>query len=106
MASKIRLVICHHNRLFRESLSLALGVVDQMEIKFVDEPNAEAFEPLQECLELLLIDASLPRMLALSIRPDPKDDKSCSADDPPHFLLFAGIDRGQPAGGRGWVHHG
>jgi two-component system NarL family response regulator len=65
MASKIRLIICHHNRLFRECLLLALGVDDQMDVAIVDEPNPEAFvPPLQEGLELLLIDASLPNMLA------------------------------------------
>jgi DNA-binding NarL/FixJ family response regulator len=65
MASKIRLIICHHNRLFRESLLLALGAGDQMDVTIVDELNAEAFvPPLQEGLDLLLIDASLPNMMA------------------------------------------
>ena len=42
MTSKVRLNICHGNRLFRECLGLALGVSDQMDITVMDEPNAEA----------------------------------------------------------------
>jgi two-component system response regulator DegU len=65
MASKIRLRICHQNRLFRECLGLSLGVDEQMDVTLVDEPNAEPFVlPLQEGLDLLLIDASLPNMMA------------------------------------------
>jgi two-component system NarL family response regulator len=61
MPPKVRLVIWHHNRLFRESLSLALGADEQMDVTIVDEPNAESLvPPLQEGLDLLLIDASLP----------------------------------------------
>jgi DNA-binding NarL/FixJ family response regulator len=68
MAPKVRLVICHHNRLFRECLSLALGVAGQIDVTIMDEPNAEALvPPLQEGLDLLLIDASLPNGMAFRL---------------------------------------
>jgi two-component system, NarL family, response regulator LiaR len=65
MASKIHLVICHRSLLLRECLLLALGEDAQMDVTIVDERNVEAFvPPLQEGLYLLLIDASLPNMMA------------------------------------------
>jgi two-component system NarL family response regulator len=65
MTSKIRLGICHQSRLFRECLLVALGVDEQIDVTIVDEPIAEAFvPPPQEGLDLLLIDASLPDMMA------------------------------------------
>ena len=68
MASKIRLCICHHTRLFRECLMLALGVDEHLDVTIADEPDAEAFvPPLQEGLDLLLIDASLPNRMAFRL---------------------------------------
>src|SRR5262245_60842958 len=65
MASKIRLSIWHQNRLFRQCLLLALGGDEHLDVTIVDEPNAVAFvPPLQEGLDLLLIDASLPNQTA------------------------------------------
>jgi DNA-binding NarL/FixJ family response regulator len=64
MTGNIRLIICHRNRLFRECLMLALGAADQMDVTILDEPNADALPPQQESLDLLLIDANLPDMMA------------------------------------------
>jgi two-component system NarL family response regulator len=65
VSSKIRLIIWHNNRLFRESLLLALGADEQIDVTVVDDPNAEAIEPLlQEGVGILLVDASLPDKMA------------------------------------------
>jgi two-component system NarL family response regulator len=65
MASKIRVIICHHSPLVRECLSLALGGNEGIDVTILDEPNGETFGPLvQGGLGLLLIDASLPNMMA------------------------------------------
>jgi DNA-binding NarL/FixJ family response regulator len=66
MEAKVRLGICHRSRLWRESLSIAL-VSDDIEITVIDEPLEDASAPLwQDCL-VLLIDASLPDMLAFKL---------------------------------------
>jgi DNA-binding NarL/FixJ family response regulator len=65
MDTKVRLGICHRNRLFRDCLSVALGVDHQMEVSVMDEPIAEATVPhWQEGLDVFLIDASLSEMRA------------------------------------------
>jgi DNA-binding NarL/FixJ family response regulator len=102
MASKIRLSIFHQNRLFRECLSLALGVTEQMDVSVIENPGAEAVMPSQpEGLHLLLIDANLPDMMAFrlvqSLRttdPAPRTILliSCSAPDLIESCLQAGAD--------------
>jgi DNA-binding NarL/FixJ family response regulator len=68
MVSTIRLLICHQNRLFRESLVLALAGIDDMEIMVMDGPSLEAIPPpRQDGLDLLLIEASLPDMAAFRL---------------------------------------
>jgi DNA-binding NarL/FixJ family response regulator len=65
MDSQFHVGICHQNRLFRECLSLALAVDEQLDVTLMVEPNAEALvAPLQEGLDILLIEASLPNMMA------------------------------------------
>jgi DNA-binding NarL/FixJ family response regulator len=65
MDSKVRLSICHRNRLFRECLSVALAVTDQMEITVMDEPiNDATMASWNDGPDLLLIDANLPDMMA------------------------------------------
>ena len=61
---RIRVVICHQSRLLRECLLLALDADEQMNVTIVDDRNVEAFVPPQEGVDLLLIDASLPNMMA------------------------------------------
>jgi DNA-binding NarL/FixJ family response regulator len=68
MDSKIRLSICHRNRLLRECLSAALGASDQLEVTVMDEPTGDASVlSWQEGFDLLLIDASLPDMMAFRV---------------------------------------
>lgn len=68
MASKVRLVICHQNRLFRESLTSALAVADELDITVMDQPCGDAaVSSRQEGTDLLLIDACLPDMLAFRL---------------------------------------
>jgi len=71
MFSKVRLIICHQNRLFRESLTLALAGADNMEIMVMDGPFQDSIPPIPqsrpEGLDLLLIDACLPEMAAFRL---------------------------------------
>jgi DNA-binding NarL/FixJ family response regulator len=61
MASKIRLRICHHNRLFRECLASALSADESREVHTAGEPVTGAPEaPGHEDRVIMLIDAGLP----------------------------------------------
>jgi DNA-binding NarL/FixJ family response regulator len=65
MESKVRLSICHRNRLFCECLTVALGVSERMAVTITDEPITCSWEPASYAdLDLLLLDAGLPDMLA------------------------------------------
>jgi DNA-binding NarL/FixJ family response regulator len=68
MASKIRLQICHHNRLFRECLGSALAGDEAMDILTTGGPEtglSEALGPGDR--ELLLLDAGLPGAAAFDL---------------------------------------
>ena len=68
MASKIRLRICHHNRLFRECLASALAEDDRIDILASGDPELVAPElPCQDGLDLLLIDADLRNTTAFHL---------------------------------------
>lgn len=65
MAAKDRLSIYHQNRLYGECLRLAVGASDQIDITIMDALYADALgPPRQEGTDLLLLDASLPDMMA------------------------------------------
>ena len=84
MDSKVRLSICHRNRLFRECLRVALGVTDQMLITVMDEPiDVPSAPPCHTDLDLLLIDASLPDMLAFRLL-----QNLMSSDPAPRTILI------------------
>src|SRR5262245_49070105 len=67
MVSKIRLQICHHNRLFRECLDSALAGDEAMDVLTTSGPETgmEALGPGDR--ELLLLDAGLPGAAAFDL---------------------------------------
>ena len=68
MATQVRLTICHQNRLLGECLSSALAATEDMEVAVMDEPNSEGvLQSLTERVDVLLIDASLPDMMAFRL---------------------------------------
>jgi DNA-binding NarL/FixJ family response regulator len=68
MVTKVRLSICHANRLFGECLSLALAGALPMDVKVVDEPIGNGAVSVQDDgFDLLLIDAGLPEMKAFRV---------------------------------------
>ena len=68
MASKIRLQICHHNRLFRECLASALAGDEAMDVLTTGGPEPGSSEALgPEDRELLLLDAGLPGAAAFDL---------------------------------------
>jgi DNA-binding NarL/FixJ family response regulator len=68
MVARIRLVICHQNRLFRECLVSALAESDRVEVSDLEKPETDVFQRSRKgAPDLLLIDAGLPDMGALRL---------------------------------------
>jgi two-component system NarL family response regulator len=68
MSSKVRLIVCHQNRLFRECLVSALAAAGYLEILVMDGTSTAAFPPSRpDGIDLLLIDACLPEMAAFRL---------------------------------------
>jgi len=68
MPTKVRLAICHRNRLMSECLTSALEKGGGLEITIVDQPSTDTLlPPRQDAPALLLIDAGLPDMAAFRL---------------------------------------
>jgi DNA-binding NarL/FixJ family response regulator len=68
MTAQIRLAICHQVQLLRECLSFALMTTEDIEVAVMNEPNTDGgLRSLTERVDVLLIDASLPHMMAFRL---------------------------------------
>jgi DNA-binding NarL/FixJ family response regulator len=102
MPAKLRLVICHQNRLLRESLTSALVATDHMEVTGIDGGQVDGVASTAgEFPDILVIDAGLPDMgafrLVQSLRTSPGGPRtillvSSSAPDLLDSCLQAGAD--------------